>query len=109
MKALSAGISRAITFAQEERIAALKQITAERIAVVRDVGEGIANERKLLAQEIDAIASRSVDRSFLRAAQLVAASLIALFIGIILLMVVARRIFASPVRRAQNALAESNP
>jgi hypothetical protein len=95
MKSLAAELTRTMAFIEEERAATLKQVTAERIAAVRDVGETVVQERKLLAQDIDGIASKAVDRAFLRAAQLCAASLGAVFLGSIVLMVVAKRVFVS--------------
>ena len=93
IKTLSAELTRAITFIQEERLAILKQLAAERIAVGQDVGEALVQQRQLLAQDIDGIASKAVDRAFLRAAQLGAASLVAAFLGIVGLMVIAKRMF----------------
>jgi hypothetical protein len=93
MKALSAELARTLAFIQEERLATLKQLTAERIAAVRDLQEAVVQERKVLTQDIDGIAVKAVDHAFLRAAQLCAAVLVAVFCAIIVLMVIARRVF----------------
>ena len=93
MKALSAELRRTLAFFDGERLATLKQLDAERKAVVQDLAEGVAQERKLLAQDIDGIALKAVDRAFLRAAQLCAAVLVAVFFSIIVLMLIARRVF----------------
>ena len=93
MKALSAELARTLAFLQEERLATLKQLTAERVAAVRDLQDSVVQERKALTQDIDGIALKSVDRAFLRAAQLCAAVLVAVFCAIIVLMVIARRVF----------------
>ena len=108
MKALSAELARTLTFIQEERLATLKQLTVERTAAVRDLQEVVVQERKLLTQDFDGIALKTVDRAFLRAAQLCAAVLVAVFLAIIVLMVIARRVFfgsrhSDGQRRSQNA------
>jgi hypothetical protein len=60
---------------------------------VRDLQGAVVQERKLLTQDIDGIAVKAVDHAFLRAAQLCAAVLVAVFCAIIALMVIARRVF----------------
>jgi AraC-like DNA-binding protein len=96
MKALAAELTRSMTFVQQERMQTLKQITAERTAAVRDVGDAVVEQRKLLAQDIDGIATRAVDRAFLRATLLCAAVLLLAFCGIILLILFAKWLFSPP-------------
>jgi len=92
VKALSAELTRTLAFLHGERQAALKQLDAERIAVLRELTDLAVQEGKLLTDEIDGVAVRAVDRAFLRAAQLCAA----VFGAIILLMILARRMFFGP-------------
>lgn len=93
---LSAELRHTLAFIQDERLATLKQLTTERIAAVRDLADAVVEQRKGLTQDIDGIAAKAVDRAFLRAAQLGAAVLGAGFFGIILLMLIARRVFFGP-------------
>lgn len=96
IKAMSAELTRTMAFIQEERVLVLKQITAERTAAVRDVGDALTQERKLLTQDIDAIALRAVDRAFFRAVELCVGLLLAVFVGLVLLMPLIRRVFVGP-------------
>ena len=98
MKTLSAELSRTIVFIDQERVVALKQITAERTAAVRDIDDTLIQERKLLTQEIDATALKAVDHAFFRAAQLCAGLLVAVFLGLVLLILLARRVSSGPRR-----------
>jgi hypothetical protein len=66
------------------------------MAAVQELGALAVQERKLLTQDIDGLAVKAVDRAFLRAAQLSAAVLIAVFLAIIVLLIVARRVFFGP-------------
>jgi chromosome segregation ATPase len=93
LQGLSAELTHTLAFIQDERLATLKQFTTERIAAVRDLAEAVVEQRKGLTQDIDGIAAKAVDRAFLRAAQLGAAVLVAGFFAIIVLMVIARRVF----------------
>jgi hypothetical protein len=97
IKALSGEVTRTITFAQNERIAALKQLTAERITTVQDAGAALVQQQRILTRDMDGIALKAVDHAFLRAVQLCAAVLVVGFFGVILLMLLARRIFQRPV------------
>jgi len=97
LKALSAELTRTIAFIDHERVEALKQITAERMAAVGDVTDTLIQQRKLLTQEIDATALKAVDHAFSRAIQLCAAVLIAVFLGLVLLILLARRVLSSPL------------
>jgi nitrate/nitrite-specific signal transduction histidine kinase len=95
LKTLSAEITRTITFVQEERIAALKQLTSERIAAVQELRDTVVQERKILTADITTLSANVVDQAFIRAVQLCAGVLIALFIGAVLLLMIASRLFAS--------------
>ena len=94
LKTLSAEITRTITFVQEERIAALKQLTSERIAAVQELRDTVVQERKILTADITTLSANVVDQAFIRAVQLCAGVLIALFIGAVLLLIIASRLFS---------------
>ena len=96
IKALVEEVTRATTFAQGERVAALKQLTTERLATERDMDDILTQQRKLLTEHVDTIAFKAVDYAFLRAMQLCAAVLVAAFLGLLLLLLIAKRIFLHP-------------
>jgi hypothetical protein len=96
VKLFSTELTRTLAFLQEERLATLKQLTTERIAAVQELRDLAVQERKLLTQDLDGLAVKAVDRASLRAAQLGAAALIAVFLAITVLLIVARRVFFGP-------------
>ena len=73
---LSRELTRTITFLQQERIAALRQVTAERIAAISGVSQAVSEERKAFDRDIERIGLQLVDRAMWRLAQLVAAVLV---------------------------------
>ena len=83
----------AIESLKKERIAALDHLTRERQAAIMELRELIIKERMALTNEMERIRRNVVDHTFLRLAQLTAAVLSILFIGIIVLMILARRMF----------------
>ena len=87
-------ISRTMEFAQAERIATLEQITKERETAIQDLRQTISDERALLAADVEQISRKVVDHAILRVAQLSAVILVAVFIGTLVLLIVARRLFA---------------
>lgn len=95
IKAIQEELTRTITFAQEERIAALKHLTAERIAAVQELHDTVVLERKALTQDLDRMSVKAVDHAFLRAAQLCSVVLVALFIGMVVLLFLVRRLFSA--------------
>lgn len=95
IQAMQAELARAITFVQEERIAALKQLSSERIAAVRDLRDTVVQERKSLSQDLDQMSVKAVDHAFWRAAQLCAVVLAVVFIAIVVLLFLARRLFSA--------------
>jgi hypothetical protein len=112
IKALSTQVTRTTAFLQEERVATLKQITDERTATVRELGEALVQERKILTRDIEGIALKAVDHAFLRAAELCGVLLVAVFVGLVLLLMFARRVFfgsfgAGNQRRSDIALGQS--
>ena len=86
-------ISRSLEAIQTERIAALQHITKEREAALLELHRLITEERKLLTTDIEQISLKALDHAFLRAAQLVGAVLVVVFIGAVLLLFITRAVF----------------
>jgi len=89
-------ISRTIESVQAERIAVLEQVTKEREAVLMDLRQTIVEQRKLLTADAEQISLKVVDHAMLRVAQLTGAILLAVLVGIILILLITRRMFAAP-------------
>jgi septal ring factor EnvC (AmiA/AmiB activator) len=102
INALQVELARTIRFAQEERTAALAQLTQERIATLKDLDERLEIERKALTVDLDRISVQVVDHAIWRVAQLAAVILIALFISAVLLLLLTRRLF--PVGQSPNGI-----
>jgi hypothetical protein len=92
-------LTRTIAFLQQERIEALKQITEERIAAVGDLTHTMSEERKALDQDIERVGLELVDHAVWRLAQLVAATLVFLGVGMVGFLVLVRKLFF-PLPRA---------
>jgi hypothetical protein len=92
-------LTRTIAFLQQERIEALKQITEERIAAVGDLTHTMSEERKALDQDIERVGLELVDHAVWRLAQLVAATLVSLGVGMVGFLVLVRKLFF-PLPRA---------
>jgi len=88
-------ITRTLEFIQAERIATLQQVTKERETALLELHHTIADERKLLTADIELISRKVVDHTILRVAQLTAVILLAVFTGSIVLLFLARRLFAA--------------
>lgn len=97
--AFGADLNRTIAFLQQERIAALQQITSERIAAIGAISHAMTEERKALDQDLNRIGFEVVDHAMWRLAQLVAAVLIVLGIGSVAMLFLIRRLFF-PLPRA---------
>jgi len=93
VKAMQAELTRTLSFVQEERIAVLQRLSSERIAAVQDLRDTIVEERKSLTHDLDQISVKVVDHAFWRAAQLCAGALAAVFVGIVVLLFLVRRMF----------------
>lgn len=93
IKALQDELARTIRFVQEERIAALAHLTEERIAALKTLDERLEFERKAVAEDLDRISVQIVDHAIWRVTQLVAVTLVLLFISGVLLLLVTRRLF----------------
>jgi hypothetical protein len=96
IKALSTEISRTIAFAQEERLAILKQLSVERVAMVQEVDKALAEHRASLARGLEEMGTRAVDYTFYRAAQLGAVMLLAVLLGLAALTLLVKWIFSPP-------------
>ncbi len=87
-------VSLALHFGQQERIAALQHLTKEREAILLELPRLMAQERTILTRDMEQMSLRAVDHAFLRAAQLAAAVLVAIFIAVVVLLFLARRLFS---------------
>jgi len=91
-------LTRTIAFLQEERIAALKQITAERIGAVNGLTEAVSEQRKEFDRDAERIGLQMVDHAVWRLAQLVAAALAFLGAGSVAVLLLVRKLFFTPPR-----------
>jgi hypothetical protein len=89
-------LTRTIQFVQMERITALEHLTKERVAALTSLHDYIAEERRALMEEMKELGREVVDHALLRTAQLVAAILAALFVGVVVLLLITRRVFRTP-------------
>jgi len=88
-------ISRTIEFVQAERIATLEHLTHEREAALEDLRQTIVEQREMLTADVEQISRDVVDHAVLRVAQLTAVTLAVLFVGIVVLLLITRRVFAA--------------
>ena len=88
IKAVQDELTRTIKFVQEERVAALEHLTTQRVAALKELHEDMIVERKALTQDIELISLKVVDHAFWRAAQLIAAVLIILAIGLAVVLTI---------------------
>ena len=95
---LSRELTRTIAFLQQERIAALQQVTEERIAAIGGLSQFVSDERKAFDQDIERIGLALVDRIVWRLAQLAAAVLVSLGAGTIVVLLLVRKLFFAPQR-----------
>lgn len=90
-------LTRTIAFLQAERIAAMQQITAERIAAISGIGERVSEERKAIDRDIEKTGLALVDHAVWRLAQLAAAVLGFLGVGTVAILVLVRKLFFTPL------------
>jgi hypothetical protein len=95
IEAVSQDLTRTIAFLQQERIAALQQVTAERIAAISAINQTVTDERKALHEDIKRDGLELVDHAVWRLAQLTAAALIVLGVGTVAMLVLVRKLFFS--------------
>jgi hypothetical protein len=91
--ALSQEMTHSLDFIHGELIAALAHLTHERQAALKQVRQLIEKEGLRLTTEMEHIAQDAVEQAFQRAILLFAGVLVALFIGLFMLLLAARRIF----------------
>jgi hypothetical protein len=96
IEAAQAEISRTIEFVQAERIAALEHLSNERETALNELHQTIIEERKLLMADLEQVTLTAVDHTILRAAQLTAGILVAVFIGMLVLLFIASRLWKKP-------------
>jgi len=95
-------ISRTIESVQAERIAVLEQVTKEREAVLMELRQTLVEQQKLLTADAEQISLKVVDHAILRVAQLTGVILFAVFVGIVVLLFITRRMFAAPPAKRTN-------
>jgi hypothetical protein len=98
LDAFGANLTRTIAFLQQERIAALQQVTAERVAAIHGISQSMDEERRALDQDMNRIALETVDHAIWRVAQLVAAVLVVLGVGAVAMLFLVRRLFFPALR-----------
>jgi hypothetical protein len=91
IKAVQDELTRTIKFVQEERVAALDRLTSERLAAIQDLQVTVVAERKALTQDLEQISLKVVDHAFWRTAQLLAAGLFLLAIGLVMAVILFKR------------------
>jgi hypothetical protein len=101
VKAIQAELNRALAFVHEERVAVLTQLTAERIAVLQEMRDVVRQEHQAVLPDLDRTGVKLADYVLLRTAELAAACLAAGFIGGLLLLYCARRLFARSKAQGQ--------
>jgi hypothetical protein len=85
----------AIEAAQAEISRTLKFVQSEREITLKELNQTIAAERKLILAETERIADGAVDHAMYRMAQLTAVVLGAVFVGVVVLLFITRRVFSA--------------
>lgn len=86
-------VSRTIQFVHEERVESLQDLKRELDQELEELKGTLHQERLTLASDIERISRAAVEHATWRAAQLSGAILIAVFIAVVVLLHLARRIF----------------
>ena len=92
----SAELNRTITFAQEERFAALAYLTSERKATIDDLHKALAAEQSRLGTEMDRLSVRMVDHAMDRMERFVWRVLAAIAVAVLAGVVLVRVLFGRP-------------
>jgi hypothetical protein len=98
LDAFASNLTRTMTFLQQERIVALRQITSERIAAMESLSHTVSEERKALDRDVERIGPELVDHAVWRLAQLVFAVLAFLVVAAVLVLLLVRRLFFAAAR-----------
>jgi hypothetical protein len=69
-------------------------VSGERESVIKELQEAMSEERKLLTADAEQISLKVVDHAIFRVAELVGVALIAVFVEIILLLWITRRLLS---------------
>jgi len=93
MESIGEELTRTMAFLQRERIEALKQVTAERIAAISSLSQEVSKEREAFNRDIERVGLQVVDHAVWRLAQLVAATLVCLGFGMVGFLVLVRKLF----------------
>jgi hypothetical protein len=91
-------LTRTMAFLQQERIVAMKQVTAERIAAISGMSQAVSEEREAFNRDIERVGLQLVDHAIWRLAQLIAATLVFLGVGMLGFLVLVRKLFFPPAR-----------
>jgi len=92
-----AAVARSMTeLIRREREVTLEHVTRERRAALAELHRTITAEREALTVDLERISAMAVDRVFVRSAQLMGATLATLFLGMIVLLFITRRVFFRP-------------
>jgi hypothetical protein len=86
-------ISRAFQFEQQELTAMIDQLTKERVAALLELHRNIAEERIAFTRDLERLSLNVVDHAFLRTAQLAGVIVLVVFVGVMVLLFVTRRLF----------------
>jgi soluble lytic murein transglycosylase-like protein len=97
---LGGELTRMIAFLQQERLAALKQVTQERIAALETISKAASDERNAFERDIERVGVEVVDHAIWRLAQLLAAALVCLGLGTVGILLLVRKLFFKPASRA---------
>jgi len=92
LAAIHAEVAETLKFLDQERLTVLESLSQERAALVKDLQQAMAEERKILLAEGDRMSLKVVDHAFYRAAQLVAAVMVALLIAFVATLVFVNRL-----------------
>jgi hypothetical protein len=90
-------ITRTFQFEQQELKTTLdqltKQLTNERVAALLELHQNIAEERTAFTRDLERLSFNLVDHAFFRTAELAAVIVVATFAGVVVLLLLVRRLF----------------
>jgi len=92
LDAIHAEVTGTLKFLDQERLTVLESLSQERAVLVTDLHQAMTEERNILLAEVDRMSLKVVDHAFCRAAQLVAAVMVALLIVFVATLVFVNRL-----------------
>ncbi len=104
LEALSAEVSRGIEAGQQERLAVVKAVTAERVAALLELHQTIIEERKALTKDIETLSLNAVDRALNRVTLLVGVIAVGLCVWTVALLFLGRHLFREQRRQTSDGL-----